>query len=78
MKPVTRGISDENHVEITEGFEEGVEIVSGGYKAIAKQLEDGKAVKVDNTVKASASRRGEEAVSLIAIDGSRQALRDGQ
>lgn len=59
MKPVTRGISDDNHVEITSGLEEGLEIVSGGYKAINRELEDGKAVKVDNTVKAF-TRRDEE------------------
>jgi HlyD family secretion protein len=51
MVPVKRGISDETHTEITEGLEEGMEVVSGGYTAIAKQLEDGKAVKVDNTVR---------------------------
>jgi HlyD family secretion protein len=51
MLPVKRGISDETHTEITEGLEEGEEVVSGGYTAIAKQLEDGKAVKVDNTVR---------------------------
>ncbi len=51
MLPVKRGISDETHTEITEGLDEGEEVVSGGYTAIAKQLEDGKAVKVDNTVR---------------------------
>ncbi|MBL9138483.1 MAG: efflux RND transporter periplasmic adaptor subunit [Verrucomicrobiales bacterium] len=59
MKPVTRGISDDNHVEITEGVEENLEIISGGYKAINRELEDGKAVKIDNTVKAF-TRRDEE------------------
>ncbi|MCC7376109.1 MAG: efflux RND transporter periplasmic adaptor subunit [Verrucomicrobiales bacterium] len=59
MNPVTRGISDDNHVEITSGLEEGLEIVSGGYKAINRELEDGKAIKVDNTVKAF-TRRDEE------------------
>ncbi len=50
MLPVTRGISDETHTEITDGLTEGEEVVSGGYKAINKELEDGKAVKVDNEV----------------------------
>ncbi|MGE4182677.1 MAG: efflux RND transporter periplasmic adaptor subunit [Limisphaerales bacterium] len=50
MLPVTRGISDETHTEITEGLTEGEEVVSGGYKAINKDLEDGKPVKVDNAV----------------------------
>ena len=43
--PVKRGISDENFTEITEGLSEGQEIVSGGYKAISRDLEDGKRVK---------------------------------
>ena len=43
--PVKRGISDENYSEITEGLEEGQEVVSGGYKAISRDLEDGKKIK---------------------------------
>ena len=46
MLPVKRGISDDSHVEITEGLEEGVPVISGGYKAINRELEDGKKVKV--------------------------------
>ncbi len=45
--PVSRGISDDEYVEITTGLEEGAEVVSGGYRAIARELEDGKKVKVD-------------------------------
>jgi HlyD family secretion protein len=45
MVPVKRGISDENWVEITEGLQEGDEVVSGGYKAINRELEDGKKIK---------------------------------
>jgi HlyD family secretion protein len=44
---VKRGISDETHVEIT-GLEEGTEVVSGPFKAINRELEDGSKVKVDN------------------------------
>jgi HlyD family secretion protein len=46
MTPVKRGISDDNYTEITEGLEEGQEVVSGGYKAISRELEDGKKVKL--------------------------------
>jgi HlyD family secretion protein len=46
MVPVKRGISDDTFVEITEGLNEGDEVVSGGYKAINRELEDGKKVKV--------------------------------
>jgi len=45
--PVKRGISDDNYVEITDGLREGQEVVSGGYKAINRDLEDGKKVLVN-------------------------------
>src|SRR5207248_1193914 len=45
MIPVKRGISDDAYVEITEGLKEDQEIVSGGYKAINRELEEGKKVK---------------------------------
>jgi HlyD family secretion protein len=46
MVPVKCGISDDAYVEITEGVEEGQEIVSGGYKAISRDLEDGKPIRI--------------------------------
>jgi HlyD family secretion protein len=45
MVPVKIGISDETHWEIAEGLQEGQEVVSGGYRAISRELEDGKKVK---------------------------------
>lgn len=51
MIPVKRGISDEAFYEIIEGVTEGLEIVTGNYKAIARELEDDKEAKVDNTPK---------------------------
>ena len=44
--PVKTGISDSDHYEILSGLNEGQQVVSGGYKAISKDLEDGKKVKV--------------------------------
>ena len=46
MIPVKTGISDSDFFEIVSGVTEGQQIVSGGYKAISKDLEDGKNVKV--------------------------------
>ena len=43
--PVKIGISDDNYWEITEGLSEGQEIVAGGYKAVSRELEDGKKVR---------------------------------
>jgi len=46
MVPVKTGISDNDWFEIVSGLAEGQEIIAGGYKAISKDLEDGKKVKV--------------------------------
>lgn len=45
MVPVKTGISDNDHFEIVSGLTEGESVVSGGYKAISKDLDDGKKVK---------------------------------
>jgi HlyD family secretion protein len=45
---VKRGIADDSYVEIISGLEEGQEVVSGSYKAISRELEDGSKVKVEN------------------------------
>jgi HlyD family secretion protein len=45
MLPVKRGISDDEYTEILEGLQVGQEIVSGGYKAISRELEDDKKIK---------------------------------
>jgi HlyD family secretion protein len=42
--PVKIGISDENYYEITEGLQEGDELVSGSYRAIGHDLDDGKKI----------------------------------
>jgi HlyD family secretion protein len=44
MVPVKIGITDGNHWEILEGLSEGQEFVSGSYKAVNKELEDGKKI----------------------------------
>jgi HlyD family secretion protein len=46
-QPVKRGISDDNYVEITEGLSEGLEVVSGSFKAINRELEDGKKIRFE-------------------------------
>jgi len=43
--PVKIGISDSDYWEITDGLKEGQEIVSGGYKAVNRELEDGKKIR---------------------------------
>jgi HlyD family secretion protein len=46
MLPVKRGISDDTYTEILEGVQGEQEVVSGGYKAINRELEDGKKIKI--------------------------------
>jgi len=45
MTTVKRGINDESWAEIESGLKEGQEIISGGFKAVSRELEDGKKVK---------------------------------
>lgn len=45
MVPVKIGISDDDYWEISEGLTEGQEVVSGGYRAISRELEAGKKVR---------------------------------
>ncbi|MGH8024440.1 MAG: efflux RND transporter periplasmic adaptor subunit [Limisphaerales bacterium] len=44
--PVTIGICDDNYWEITSGLTNGEEIVSGGYRAIDRDLQDGARIKI--------------------------------
>ena len=45
---VKRGIADDSYVELTSNLPEGKEVVSGSYKAINRELEDGTKVKIEN------------------------------
>jgi len=47
MVPVKRGISDDSYVEILEGLDEGKDVISGSYKAISRELEEGSHVRVE-------------------------------
>jgi HlyD family secretion protein len=49
--PVRRGISDDNYVEIVEGISDSVQVVSGSYKAINRELEDGSKVRLEEPKK---------------------------
>jgi HlyD family secretion protein len=43
--PVKIGICDDTYWEITDGLTNGQEIVSGGYRAISRDLDDGKKIR---------------------------------
>lgn len=59
MVPVKRGISDDNYVEI-EGLKEGQEVVTGTFKAINRELEDGKTVTVGSGKSSAESKKDEK------------------
>jgi HlyD family secretion protein len=42
---VKTGIQDINHIEITEGLEDGEEVVTGPYEVVSKKLKTGTEVK---------------------------------
>jgi HlyD family secretion protein len=44
QSPVKLGVSDADYYEITDGLSEGLEVVTGNYKAVNKELENGKKV----------------------------------
>jgi HlyD family secretion protein len=48
---VKRGISNDTHVEILDGLKDSVRVVSGSYKAINRELEDGVKVRVEEQKK---------------------------
>jgi HlyD family secretion protein len=54
---VKAGISDDNYLEIKEGLEGGEEVVSGSYRVISRELEDGSKVRVEEK---KGSRRNSE------------------
>ncbi len=63
--PVKLGISDEDYWEITEGLEEGQEIVTGSYRAINKELEEGR--RISRT-----SRAADDAAKGDAASGEKR------
>ena len=50
------GIQGEDLIEVTNGLKEGDEIVTGSYRAISKDLDNGAVVNVDNTKKPERER----------------------
>jgi HlyD family secretion protein len=57
MVPIKRGISDDNYVEISDGLKGSEEVVTGSFKAINRELEDGRKVAL-NTQNSGANAAG--------------------
>jgi HlyD family secretion protein len=47
-RQVRTGIQSDDLIEITEGLKEGEEVVTGSYRAISKDLENGAVVRINN------------------------------
>jgi HlyD family secretion protein len=50
-RQVRTGIQSEDLIEILDGLREGDEVVTGSYRAISKDLENGAVVKINNEKK---------------------------
>jgi HlyD family secretion protein len=57
---VKTGISDDTHFEIIDGLKGGEEVVTGGYKAISRELEDNKKVRREDPEKKKKKKKQEE------------------
>ena len=53
-KQVKTGIQSDDLIEITEGVQDGEEVVTGSYRAISKDLNNGAVVTIDNEAKPDA------------------------
>lgn len=51
MVQVETGISDGGYIEVKSGLKEGQTVISGNFRAISKELEDGSLVKIDTVSK---------------------------
>jgi len=59
QRQVEIGISDDDYWEITKGLEEGEEIVTGGYRAISRELQDGSEIVKESRPGGPPGRGGE-------------------
>ena len=59
--PVRRGISDDSYTEILEGVSDSLQVVSGSYKAINRELEDGAKVRIEEAKKPGIKKPAEGA-----------------
>ncbi len=61
MVRVVTGISDGNYIEIVEGLEEGTEVVTGSFTAIARRLKDGSKLIIQNKSGRKSRKRWQQA-----------------
>jgi HlyD family secretion protein len=56
MKEVKTGLSDDNYIQIKEGLKNGEKVVSGSYRAISKELNDGSKIKLEEKKSTTAKK----------------------
>jgi HlyD family secretion protein len=56
MKEVKTGLSDDNYIQIKEGLKDGEKVVSGSYRAISRELNDGSKVKLEEKKSTTAKK----------------------
>ncbi len=66
--PVKRGISNDTYVEISEGLEEGAQVVSGTYRVINRELEDGSKVKIEEPRRGRGAPAGGRGLTMSVIE----------
>ncbi len=54
---VTTGISDADYIEIKSGLKGGEDVVSGSYRAISRELQDGSKVRVEEKRKSAVTKK---------------------
>jgi len=59
LKVVKTGIQDDTNIEVTEGLEEGDEIITGPYNVVSKTLKSGDAVEVEGAAKKTSEASSE-------------------
>lgn len=57
---VKTGIQDDNNIQITEGLEEGQEVISGPYRVVSKMLKDGQSVEKSSGKKENENEESED------------------
>ena len=68
VKPVTVGVSSENHYAVRSGLEVNQMIVTGGYKVLSKELNHGTLVSPDiKDIEALMKENGERSSLSIKI-----------
>jgi HlyD family secretion protein len=56
-RQVKTGIQSDELIEIVDGLKEGEEVVTGSYRALSKDLENGAAVRINNEKKPDKTQR---------------------